>query len=419
MGVKMTVSLRRVVTGHDDAGRAVVLSDGPVPRIITPPGQPGLAFQEIWATFASPAPVTAREAEPTLSHQGTAPPHRGTVIRIVDIPPETDSGDEHSAQGATGILAAVGLAHHAGQRHPLMHRTQTIDYGIVLSGEIVLMLDEEDVVIRAGDVVVQRGTIHAWSNQSDKPCRIAFVLVDGIYEQGLASAIARREADSPEENAMSDATPADAAADLRELILASTSVNDPFLGEASPEAFRAGSMLWPGERWSRIRLLSTCRTPERVFREYLFTPAGGGRDLPVGFMEEKGALRVYSDHHLVEERGPILEPKEGIHPWKDEDDVLYTYFKLLNGGEIEPLLDLFEEGGYFRHSNGDTFATREALRGDFTKMMNGQGIRIKYCQFTDDGKTCAVESYMPSGRPAVATYERGAPGRLHAVRIYL
>jgi quercetin dioxygenase-like cupin family protein len=63
--------------------------------------------------------------------------------------------------------------------HPLMHRTDTVDYGIVLSGEIYLVLDKQETLLKAGDVVVQRGTNHAWSNRSDKPCRMAFILVDG------------------------------------------------------------------------------------------------------------------------------------------------------------------------------------------------------------------------------------------------
>jgi hypothetical protein len=83
-------------------------------------------------------------------------------------------------------------------------------------------------------------------------------------------------------------------------------------------------------------------------------------------------------------------------------------------------LPIFDPDGYFRHSNAETFTGRDELRTDFTKMMGNSGIRIRYCQFTDDGTTCAAEVYMPSGRPAVALYERSAtPGRLHAVRIYL
>ena len=73
------------------------------------------------------------------------------------------------------------------RRHPFMHRTESADYGIVLAGEVTLVLDEEEVQLRAGDIVVQRGTIHAWANRSGKPCRMAFVLVDGRYAEDLAA----------------------------------------------------------------------------------------------------------------------------------------------------------------------------------------------------------------------------------------
>lgn len=154
-------------------------------------------------------------------------------------------------------------------------------------------------------------------------------------------------------------------------------------------------------------------------------PADGSRDqLPVAFMFEKRpdgqeVSYVYSDHHLVEQRGPILLPVEGIHPWRSDGDVLFTYFKALNGNRIEEVLDVFEPRGYFRHSNAETFTGRDELRTDFSKMMGSTGIRIKYCRFTDDGETCAVECYMPSGRPAIAVYERGQQNKLRAVRIYM
>lgn len=202
-------------------------------------------------------------------------------------------------------------------------------------------------------------------------------------------------------------------------------VNDPYLGEATSSDFRDTSPLWPGDRWSSIELLCTTHAEGRRLEEYRFTPADGHRSaLPVVFMFDTAAdgrsrAIVYSDHHLVGDRKPIHTPVPDIHPWKAETDVLCAYFKALNGNHLEQLLDIFEEDGYFRHSNDETFRGRDELRIDFTKMMGTNGIRIRYCRFTDDGKTCAVECYMPSGRPAVAVYERGRPGRLKSVRIYL
>ncbi len=183
---------RRVVTGHDSSGRAIVLSDAPPPRVLTNAAQPGLAFHEIWNTRTTPAPISAQEDEPTWLHDGTAPPRNGTVIRIVDIPPEGDGAPDLDSDAASAVLASVGLDAPGAKphgRHPLMHRTRSIDYGIVLEGEIVLMLDDDDVVLRAGDIVVQRGTIHAWNNRSDAICRIAFILVDGVFDPALSSSL--------------------------------------------------------------------------------------------------------------------------------------------------------------------------------------------------------------------------------------
>ncbi|MDE3176950.1 MAG: cupin domain-containing protein [Pseudomonadota bacterium] len=187
--------VRRIVTGHDERGRAIVLSDGAPPHVTRPPQQPGLAFHEIWNTRASPAPVTPAEPEPTDLHRDTAPPAHGTIIRIVDIPPEGEDGPAFDKETARALFEKVGLAENAEHtipgRHPLMHRTESIDYGIVLDGEIVLLLDDEEVALKTGDVVVQRGTIHAWANRSPKITRMLFVLTDGEFD----AALSRRQAE--------------------------------------------------------------------------------------------------------------------------------------------------------------------------------------------------------------------------------
>jgi hypothetical protein len=137
-----------------------------------------------------PAPIDAQYEEPTLKHKDTAPPKNGTVIRFVDMPPEGPDGPVFDKDQARELFSAVGLAenaeHHKPGRHPLMHRTESIDYGIVLSGEIVLLLDDGEVLLREGDVVVQRGTIHAWTNRTDRICRMAFILTDGRFDPDLA-----------------------------------------------------------------------------------------------------------------------------------------------------------------------------------------------------------------------------------------
>lgn len=191
-------AVRRVVTGHDEAGKAVVLADGEPPLVIRSPVQPGLAFNEIWNTTSMPQPIAATYEEPTTRHSGTAPPRNGTVIRIVDLPPEGPEGPQFDKEQSRELFAAVGLEkdaeRHKPGRHPLMHRTESIDYGIVLSGEIVLLLDDSEVHLKTGDVVVQRGTVHAWTNRTNEICRMAFILTDGAFEPGLADALHAHDA---------------------------------------------------------------------------------------------------------------------------------------------------------------------------------------------------------------------------------
>jgi len=155
--------VRRLVTGHDATGKAIVLSDTPPPAVTRSTVQAGLAFYEIWNTRATPSELDSEEAEPTLLHKDTAPPPNGTVIRFVDIPPEGEKGPDFDRETARKLFEAVGLAKNAEHtipgRHPLMHRTESVDYGIVLEGQIILLLDDEEVVLEQGDVVVQRGTI--------------------------------------------------------------------------------------------------------------------------------------------------------------------------------------------------------------------------------------------------------------------
>ena len=147
---------RRVVTGHDEHGVSVFASDGPVPAARTAPD--GALFYEIWGTSASPAPVSAGEPDPTAGALRVPPPPNGTKIRINEFPP--------------GVASPV-------------HRTQSVDYGIVLSGEVVLVLDDSETLLRPGDVVVQRGTSHRWENRSAETARMAFILVDGAFTPEL------------------------------------------------------------------------------------------------------------------------------------------------------------------------------------------------------------------------------------------
>lgn len=194
----VSLNVRRVVTGHDATGKAVVLTDGAPPHVTRPPHQPGLAFHELWNTRATPCPVSFTESEPTDLHRDTAPPRGGTIIRMVDIPPEGAEGPDFDKETARALFEQVGLGENAEHtipgRHPLMHRTESVDYGIVLEGQIVLLLDDSEVVLEQGDMVVQRGTIHAWTNRTDRITRMLFILTDGAFDPALARAQADHDA---------------------------------------------------------------------------------------------------------------------------------------------------------------------------------------------------------------------------------
>jgi hypothetical protein len=182
--------VRRIVTGHDSQGRAVFLEDGPVPRVQRIGGPKGPLFFEVWNTRATPAPIDRAAGEPAESGIQLAPPKNGTRIRVLDIPPEDEAIDALTPEQARAHFAEVGAGDASshtgtGSRHAYMHRTETIDYGIVLEGELTLVLDVGETIVRAGDIVVQRGTNHGWANRSGRNCRIAFILIDGTFQEDL------------------------------------------------------------------------------------------------------------------------------------------------------------------------------------------------------------------------------------------
>ncbi|WP_395700173.1 cupin domain-containing protein [Aquabacterium sp.] len=187
--------IHRVVTGHDAEGKAVVASNGPLPKVAEITAIPGTVFHEVWATSGTPAPVD-NGPDPTAGPLMLPPPKQGTRIRFVDIPPDSAEFLAHGAQRMGEAFAQIGDAAastvKAGSPHPLMHRTESVDYGIVIDGEMTLVLDDSEVLLKPGSVVVQRGTNHAWANRSGRPCRMLFVLVDGAYDPAIAAALARR-----------------------------------------------------------------------------------------------------------------------------------------------------------------------------------------------------------------------------------
>ena len=177
------MAVRRVATGHDEAGKSVVVFDGPTPGHF----ENGRAtFDELWATDGHP-PRLAGDEDPADVERAVLQPSPGGIRwRVVTYPPER-AGPATPAEP----LATVdgGDAYEEGD--PRWHTTHSIDFGIVLAGEIVLALDDEEVHLQAGDCVVQRGTRHAWYNRSSEPAIMSFVLIS-------ADASAPQQADTTE-----------------------------------------------------------------------------------------------------------------------------------------------------------------------------------------------------------------------------
>ena len=185
-------AITRVVTGHDTEGRSFVTDVGPLPIVVELEAIPGTVFHEVWATSGAPVLVDDG-ADPTIGPVVLPPPSRGTRFRFVDIPPDTE---EFLADGASTMGAAfseigdeVASTVTEQSPHPLMHRTQSIDYGVVIDGEITLVLDKGEALLKPGSVVIQRGTNHAWANRSGRMCRMLFVLIDGLYAPHIADTL--------------------------------------------------------------------------------------------------------------------------------------------------------------------------------------------------------------------------------------
>lgn len=169
--------VRRIVTGENSSGRSVVLADGPTPNGVVFAHGPQCA-QVVWTTEPGAASFEeGYDPAPADRKFKIGPVAGGTLLRIVDFPPDELYDIEKSKE----FLAEIGgddARDRNNPRHFFFHKTDTIDYAIILEGEIYALLDEDDVLMKAGDVMIQRATNHSWSNKSGKTCRIAFVLVD-------------------------------------------------------------------------------------------------------------------------------------------------------------------------------------------------------------------------------------------------
>lgn len=171
----MAKTVRRIVTGHRADGSSTVLIDGPAPNLAR--REAGNASTLLWVTDESPADISGA-ADRAARKIGVPPPVRGTIFRIAEFPPGVggDVRDNEALLRDFGI--GPDVARGQPPRHPAIHRTRSVDYVVVLEGEIWLLLDDREVQLRTGDAVVQQGTNHAWINRGTATCRLAMVFVD-------------------------------------------------------------------------------------------------------------------------------------------------------------------------------------------------------------------------------------------------
>jgi mannose-6-phosphate isomerase-like protein (cupin superfamily) len=174
----LSENIRRVVTVVDDDGKAVVLLDGDNPHKTVRPNRNSVS-RMLWMTDRSPAAISGT-ADRAAVNVGIAPPTGGSIFRIVEFPPITPEIERLDPNQMQSELAAHAPKRGLPPRHPLMHRTRTVDYAIVMEGEINMLLDDSEIHLKAGDVLIQQGTNHAWVNRGTEPCRIAFVLIDAM-----------------------------------------------------------------------------------------------------------------------------------------------------------------------------------------------------------------------------------------------
>ena len=175
----MLKPVRRIVTAHNEEGQSYIHEDRLAPNVTNTGGIEGYAWTELWKVESTPA-NNAGHADAAAGPIRLQPPGGGNVFRIVDIPPDTlrFGPNVDRAPDTSAVAGEEAYAAGAGSRHPGFHKTRSVDYAIVLAGEVVAMMDEGETTMGAGDILIQRGTNHAWSNRTDQACRIAFVLID-------------------------------------------------------------------------------------------------------------------------------------------------------------------------------------------------------------------------------------------------
>ena len=181
----MSKPVRRIITAHNENGESYIQTDEAATNVTKTGGIDGYLWAELWAVDGAPA-SNAGDADAADRPIRLQPPSNGNVFRIVDIPPDTlrFGPNVDQAPDTSAVAGDEAYAAGAGSRHPGFHRTRTVDYALVLEGEVFAMMDVGETKMGPGDILIQRGTNHAWSNRSDKACRIAFVLIDAAELPG-------------------------------------------------------------------------------------------------------------------------------------------------------------------------------------------------------------------------------------------
>ena len=182
----MPRAIRRIVTASDGDGRSFALFDQSASNVWEIPHRKGVFVTQLWVTDSMPVRVEVN-VDPAALPIALEPPAHGSAVRYVEFPPESQYIRDMDTEKARDGFTAMGAGHASvsgdNVAHPLMHRTRTIDYEICLSGEIYLILDKSEHLMRAGDIAIQRGTNHAWANRSKSPCLMAFIQLDANFER--------------------------------------------------------------------------------------------------------------------------------------------------------------------------------------------------------------------------------------------
>lgn len=168
--------VRRVLTGHDENGKSTFIADGLAPNVKEMASMPGLALTDLWETGGAPASNEGK-ADAAKRPVRLEPPKNGTILRIVEFPPDSAWRENADARAAFKSIGA-GHAKDQASSDPMMHKTSTVDYIVVLKGEIHAIMETGETLLRAGDILVQRGTNHSWSVRGNEPCVVAAILVN-------------------------------------------------------------------------------------------------------------------------------------------------------------------------------------------------------------------------------------------------